>query len=165
MVQTPKRTTVEPPPAGSAADGYLAPPEVNVRISRAEELVRQRRKAEARTILADTERYAVKNPRFWWAKARAAGSRAEAVAALRRVIALRPKDDAAWTTLRRLDSGAARELAIQRGHAFPDEQPGKPKPPLRQRLSRRARVLVFALVAAVILTVLAIAVISGGLAF
>lgn len=160
MVQTPQRRSGK-----TSSGGYLAPPEVNARISRAEELVRQRRKAEARALLAETERYAVKNPRFWWAMAHAAGSRSDAAAALGQVIALRPQDKDAWSALRRLDADAARALADRHGWAFPDEGRGKPRPPLRQRLTRRARLLVFALLAAVILTVLAIAVIAGGLAY
>jgi membrane-bound ClpP family serine protease len=149
------RTNGRPPRRTS---GYIAPPEINSRLSRAEELIRRAKMAEARAILDDVRRYAVRNPRYWWTAVRAARDPQEAVAALIEVIRLRPRDDEAWAALRKLDPNTARTLEVKYGLRSPEA----PRPSLKQRLSRRARLLIFALIAAVVLAILAVLVISGG---
>jgi ferric-dicitrate binding protein FerR (iron transport regulator) len=134
---------------------YLAPPEVNQRLSRAEELIRTGRKREARSILAGTYRYAIKNPRFWWAVARAARHKKQAIRALRRVVTLRPKDDEAWAMLKKLDSSIARPSS-------PGEVRKKQARDVRRYFARTSRILIFALIAAVILAIIVIISISAG---
>jgi hypothetical protein len=90
---------------------YLAPPEINQRLAETIDCLKIGNLTGARHLLADTYPYAVKNPRFWWIVAQAAGTRKATVLALIRVIQLRPRSRQAWTALRHEDPAAAQELA------------------------------------------------------
>ena len=99
-----------PNPETIAPSGYMSPPVVNQQLDRAAQLIQTQDKAAARRVLAATSPYAVRNARFWWLLAHAAGSKRVAILALTHVVELRPRMGKAWQALAHLDAQTARKL-------------------------------------------------------
>ncbi|MBN1966044.1 MAG: hypothetical protein JW910_15450 [Anaerolineae bacterium] len=153
-------STPSTPPADPASPQqrrrYLAPPEVSSRLSRAEELLRRKNKAAARAILDEVAPYAVKNARYWKLVAWTAANRPDALDAVQRALKLRPQDQQAWQMLRKLDQRAVRDLQRQQRGLSP-----QPRRSLRERVGWTNRALLFALIAAVIVTLVVLVAIYG----
>lgn len=142
--------------------GYIAPPEINRKLSRTEELLRLKRKAHARQVLDEIRLYAAKNPRYWWNMARTARTRDDAAEALARVILLRPRHQGAWQALRTISPARAASLTreLARAHSGPD--PDKVAE-AQESLGWTFRAAVFAMIAAAVITLLLVLVQITGL--
>jgi acyl-CoA thioesterase len=140
--------------------GYIAPPEVNRRISYAEELIRNGKKREARRVLEEMRRYTVKNPRYWWVVLRTAQTRSQAIGTLKRILSLQPDNNDAWHLFYKLDRQTAKQ--------WKTHSKARQRSFTRRRIRPRnykhlVQIALFALISATVLTVLSLLLLSGAL--
>ncbi|MBN2470213.1 MAG: hypothetical protein JXN59_05755 [Anaerolineae bacterium] len=138
----------------ASRSGYMAPPEVNRALARAEELITQGYKSEAQDILKNMRCYAEKNPRYWKTVLKSARNKNQARIALEHIISLRPRSEDAWLLLQKIDPAAAEQLSEKMDYRLH----GIPRPKQRPRNHYIRRLFLFTILALILLIAFAFAI-------